>query len=607
MATDGKSNEVSTGKTAKEYIGTTQVVRVDQLVTDKWTNPRQFMTDDHVKGIMDSLEENGQLQNINTTFVSVDENGRLTLAVCAGWTRTEAITRLVHLPLIRQYNKEKTPASPLVLSKPEDRATAAKAYPELYEKNAEKWKVLCLVRKEEDALTMQSVAYDENDARKNLSLYEDMCIIEAMAGQDIAANKIAQRTRKSTPQISQIRKCFRLINKIPEWLSTPDKWEVDKGYDDAEKAKQFEIATRLNAELVRRIKPFCDKDIAVTLSHLRELAGYLDRGDKGTDVPKLSRKLGMDSLAKLVGANHAKPDYEWLTKKDGESTTGPMVLGQFVSEMKVAQELTAAYRSGKGEGQAAATPTETGVETAAGTATESTVEGGKEVTVGTVAATAAATAAEGTPVSTGNTEAAVTPAVEASTAATEEANANVATAATPAVTSVGGIEITDDDEDEDLTEKTKGTSKAAPTDSVKIQAAELISNAEGHTAHLYSEFTQAPVEDQQTVIGLMTLACHAQLKSVLGKSKEYTSVYNKATEAAESLQAYIENLEKFKAEVVAKNPKIKFSFLAKPELPEIEGVGIDTSALTGELPTDDDIEDDDMEPSDEELAKLETK
>lgn len=557
-------------------VGTTQVVRIDQLRVDIHRNPRLFMTSEHVGTLMQSIEKEGQIQEVNATVFSAEEGKLPIYAVVCGFTRTEAFRRLIYKTIVSKYNKEKAPEVPLSIEKRDDCKIAGETYPEEFEKLLNKYTIRIYIPKNDGEKTDLVIrAIRENNDRKSMSVWENMMAIENLIKDGMTAVKIGSSISMSGGQVSQFRQSFRVVNNIPSWFSTPDSWET---FDETKKAEQYEIAERLVKELKNRIQGVCDKDVAVGLSHMREFSARVDRGEDGGKTPKISRKLGMDALAKMTGANYEKLDYEWMTKKDGLPTNGPLVYSVFLSELKAAEELTSGYRQGKNL-------------TAADTETKVTTEvevGGKEVTAGTIANQAAEAVATipspaNVPVSTGNKE-------EESIAKTEEANAS-------SVSNIGGIPITDDEVD--ILDKTKGKSLSAPIENVKLQSTDMIVNTEGHTMFTYSQYTETAVEEQEVGLALISLGSLVQVKGILGKSKESSSIFNKATEFAQEIMDYIGNLESFKSEVLKKNPKIQFAFLARPELPTIDGMIPQINEEAEES------FDDFSEPTDEELETLE--
>jgi hypothetical protein len=605
-------------------------VKVDELDSTVYENPRGEMLESEVVKMQHSLKQHGQLSSV---LVARIENSAL-FAVVAGYTRTEAQTRNVHAPLIHKWNDEKGlkgPAEPgfLVVSNPDHRKIVREAYPEDYAKQRDKDDhklqvfVDTTVKTQGDARLKSFV---ENFVRSDMSLMAEIMAIEKMISVDgRKASEIAKQIKSSEPAISQMRKVGRLPAYLRELLVTPDKGEV---IAEAELTKIKEDTKVLVDELERRLGLKKNEEQAVSFSHVREFAARIIVKEPKAGEPEEARDLTrvqiMELLCWLVGANEKTHKFT-TTNSVGLSQQPAEQYGLFMARMKRAEQDTQKRREGKGDAATPATPP------ADGSATGS-VEGlAKTQADANATPTTPATPTATAPVSTGNPAAPVAKADDGTTpadapkgaaadaAAAAEENADAGLGASSIAAELVGADaanLVDDDLEPGVAPEAKVAGEkrtsvqAAPTATVKVKDANIILSM----ANTYAEqaLELAGEAEANKNCGLLTaaLGCAAFGYEVLGmtdKQKQYEDARDAYSEA---LELYILGLEEYATAAAKKKPAKPFD-MTRP-MPQLEAAAdafiADATGPTDEIPSLDGLADDDFQdevgPSTEDLEAL---
>ncbi len=369
------------------------------------------------------------------------------------------------------------------------------------------------------------------------------------------------------------------------------------------------------AELDRRIKPMeKEEQTKVGISHLREFCARAEV--KGDTPSRLERKYVLEGLCRLVGAETKAP-YKWeASNKEGIPTKPQENFTTFNAWLKAMEEETANRRAGK------LIPKEDVAAAAAGTAATPAAEG---IPVAPTNATAPApeqfTKEDVAAVQQQQAAAAGLPAVDDTTAASAETAAAVANEANASTLSnIGGVDLTDEgDAPPDAPSATaivKGATQTVKVQAVKFKPEEVVLGIEKTDSRTYVDYTKEDPAEQRIALGLAKLASLVMLKDLIGRSKEAAQLNEQLVDMCDGLEKYIENLESFKTQILAKNPTLRFSFLTRPELPQVSFAGIDnTVSLQDALnaPSDEVSEDDELEAfetgdaSDADLAAIEAQ
>ncbi len=549
------------------------IVSIDEIDASVYKNPREKFSDAALSEMQLSIANEGQKQNILGTFWhhGVKKNK---LAVYAGWTRYEAITRNTYAPLIKKWN-EMFPDNLLHVGNPEHRRLVRERFPDSYKEEAEKDRNQVRITFNDnvrDEYTALVGSILENRVRTDLTMLQNMNALERLCNAGMKAKDIASSWGISEPQVSNMRKCRQIPDVLREVLTTPDSGE---NFSDSDLAKLKEKVGLLCDELVRRMdidpKSTKDQDVQVSISHLKEFAGKV-MPKKDSKMP-ISRQQAMDLLCGLVGAD---PKTLVINQKKPPTNYGIWcsTMESYVAETKARRdaELKKEFSKETSETEAqegSGTGTIDGLVAQQATATE-------EITIATPE------------VSTGNSVAEMpAPAVSEDEAVASELNA-----AATISNMIGDIEV-----DESVSMKgIKSTrTQQAPSAQVKVKETSLILSR----ANSYLEIAVKDEEEEQTKnLGMIagSIAAAAFGYEMLSMTEIAKGADDAYVEYAENLELYISALEEYANNAqgaVLNGKKLKPFGLARPTV-DVATLG-DAASMIGLSPEDDE---DDGEGSD---------
>lgn len=600
------------------------VVTVDQLDTTHFYDPRQERSDLAVMNMCHSLKEEGQLQPIGGALTPTGKIG-----VIYGFTRTEAFWRNITDKLIDRWNKDNNLSGEarFKANNKQHRDIVIKAYPDDFdkEKNKDQNQIKVLIHDEvKDEKEAFKKSLTENLERNDMVLFDTLAGMEKLAEFGFLGKDIAKIYNVSAPQVTNLRKAWRLKEELYGLLTKPEKHET---FTETDLVKLKETAKNLVDCLIGRMKlqpvsgtKEAGKDIRVSISHLKELSARVF-----ADTPTLSRAQMMIATALLVHAN--EKTFKVVGQDEGHpyGTEPPENFGVFVQRLKDMEAEEKLRREGKAVPVPATGPApEAGKDGATVPAGQQagTVEGlaaaQKESTATPGTTTAVASAA--TPVSTGKSteETAASP-----TADIEEDVADASLKAKQVLGVQPGTVPTDDDVESGLTSagltaETKRKVQAAPAVSAKVKDGNVIlSRTNNYLAMAMEE------EDEEVNTNLGSIAANLSAAAfgfdVLSLSDSEKKVTKACNQYCDDLEQYIMALEEYAENATkVKGKNLKPFALERPVCPMIpgmEGTG-DEGDDVGEEADDDDVADDEDEegddldadtPSEEDLANIENE
>lgn len=555
----------------------TFLVTVDQLDVDKFKNTRTEMVESKVLQMRGSIKESGQWQNIG---VSRLDNGMF--AVVYGYTRTEAFTRNVYEPLINKWNSDNNVRSAdagfLVVTNPQHREMARKAYPEEFEKQKNKPQNKVLIRIDEtvvDDLTAKLANIGENILR------EDFCLLDLLDGitelavkYNMSGKDIAKRYKVTDAQVSVLRKVRKvpdaLLNLIATAKAGPDgKMEE---ITEADLVKLKEDASVLVSEILRRMALPKEERETIPVSHLKELAARIVKDD-ATEIP-LTRVQIVEAACKLAGADSKTRKLI----KGKESYNFTLFRAELQTQEAEWNKRKEAHAKGEvlPEGTVAVPPAQPSE-------------------AGTVDGLAADQAASQAPVNTVNPETPATGTTEAAVAnvGTEVAQAGDASAGQPSESKVDELLGVTGDPDEEFTDEqaavgAKSTKTIiAPEARIKMKSPDLILSSVRTFISTLAEEQDENEEERPAGIIAGCLQATAFGYEMLGMDDERKKAEKVNAEYIDNLEIYITGLEEYAEECFKKSKGMKPFGLQRPD--------VSMSELLTDVDLDDDDDDDDTD------------